>query len=302
MKPGFIHLAAIAAGAGLFASCGGSGTPESARQDLVPKSGEVKGWDPNGQATVVNGDELFELIDGGAEIYHEFGFERALSQDYSSPTNQLITLEIFEMEDCSAAYGIYGFKISKRGRPLELGDEAMLEDYYLNLREGRFVVTLTAMDTGDETLRGLVKIAGAVAKKIHENGEVPPIVTQLVDDDMTLGRPYYLRGELALAQVAPLAAGIQFGMVEGAAVRFEGHTEVVLRYPGSDSARLQFDALVRDFATRFSSVSDGEMKGDSAEFENGDDVRIRLTLSGESIEMELSDATVDAGAGNNDGY
>ena len=75
MKPGFIHLAAIAAGAGLFASCGGSGTPESARQDLVPKSGEVKGWDPNGQATVVNGDELFELIDGGAEIYHEFGFE-----------------------------------------------------------------------------------------------------------------------------------------------------------------------------------------------------------------------------------
>ena len=77
---------------------------------------------------------------------------------------------------------------------------------------------------------------------------------------------------------------------------------MVLRYPGSDSARLQFDALVRDFATRFSSVSDGEMKGDSAEFENGDDVRIRLTLSGESIEMELSDATVDAGAGNNDGY
>ena len=117
----------LAVAAAVLTHCGGSEVPRGAIVDLAPSAREVEGWAPAGAAQVFEGEDLFQLINGGAEIYHEFGFQRALSQDYIGAEGRSIALEVYEMEGVAAAYGVYSFK-SGTGQPLDLGGDENLGD------------------------------------------------------------------------------------------------------------------------------------------------------------------------------
>jgi len=290
MKRDIFLAAVIAIGTLVLATCGRTGPHEATITDLAPAAGEVEDWAPVAEAQIFEGDDLFELINGGAEIYHEFGFRRALAQDFTGPEQRLIALEVFEMNDTAAAYGTYSFKIRGSGRPLELGDEAMLEDYYLNLHRGPYVVTLTGMNDDEITMQGITRIARAIAEKIQIDGEVPAVVAELVAGDGKPERVYYLRGELAVANVAPFAVGIRLGMTEGAAVRFSGRTEVMLRYPDAQLAQQQSAAIVRELGHRAGWTVVEEWDGDFALLDDGKGSHVELACSDDTIVMIASES------------
>ena len=50
--------------------------------DLLPPAGELPGWSLSGKPEHVEGEDLFLLINGGAEIYHEYGFKQAITGMY----------------------------------------------------------------------------------------------------------------------------------------------------------------------------------------------------------------------------
>jgi hypothetical protein len=64
------------------------------------------------RSSTYEGKALYGYIDGGAELYFEYGFKRAIVQDITLNTQQ-IHLEIFEMNSCEAAAGVYS--ISSHG-------------------------------------------------------------------------------------------------------------------------------------------------------------------------------------------
>jgi hypothetical protein len=280
--------AAILSGVGaafalVLAGCGDPGSFDGAITDLAPEAGELIGWQPRGGAQIFEGEELFELINGGAEIYHEFGFRRALSSDYSDGANGLIALEVFEMEDAAAAYGVIAFKTGAMGRSLALGDEAILEEYYLNLRKDRFVVTLTAMDTNEETLRGLEVIAAVVSGRIQGGGELPAIVAEVTSGPRVPEKVFYLGGDLALAGAAPFAAGLGSEMTEGAVAQFGDRIEVILRYSDPEVARSRFDEIANELGSRAGLTLVDTADSESARLEGGDGSEVRLALTGASI-------------------
>ena len=118
------------------------------------------GWSRDGAPQEFVGEDLYTYIDGGAEIYQEYGFRRMVVQDYRSPAGKSVSLEIFEMETPAAAYGMFTFKRSGQGRIVPLGSGTELEDYYLNFWKGRFLVTLTGFDATTPTIDGLLAVAG----------------------------------------------------------------------------------------------------------------------------------------------
>lgn len=283
MRRAVIMSGVGAAVALVLAGCGDPGSPDGAITDLAPAAGEMTGWEPRGGAQIFEGEELFELINGGAEIYHEFGFERALSSDYSNGANGLVALEIFEMEDADAAYGVYAIKSGTTGEAIELGDEAVLEAYYLNLRKDRFVVTLTAMDTSEDTLRGLEAIAAEVSEKIPGGSRPPAVVSEMTMGDQMPERLFYVRGGLALVSAAPFAAGLGPMMAEGAAARFDDRTEVMLRYPDPAIAGQRFDLIIAELDGRADLDLVEKVDGKSARLEGADGSALRLSLTGDSI-------------------
>ena len=142
-------------------------TPEVERPlDLASAAVEIEGWYLEVEPQVYVGDALFELVNGGAELYYRFGFVQALSAQYSDGEGRSIALDLFEMLDAEAARGIFSEKTSSTGEHLEIGDEASFESYYLNVRSGRFLITVTGFDSGPETTDGLLELARAMESRL----------------------------------------------------------------------------------------------------------------------------------------
>lgn len=129
----------------------------------------LEGWRMDGEPQVVVGDALFELINGGAELYHQHGFVQALSAEYSDDADRDISLEVFEMEDLQGAQNVYAEKSGGAGEALAVGDEAAFEDYYLNVRTGPYLITITGFETDEATTDAIRRLAESVVSALGES-------------------------------------------------------------------------------------------------------------------------------------
>ncbi len=175
-----------------------SGQPGS-MLSYLPDESRLDGWEALGEPQIAEGEDLFLLINGGAEIYKEYGFSRAVMHSYTKG-DRSVNLEVYEMEDAASAYGAYSFKTARQGEPIEIGSEARFEDYYLNFWKGRVVVTLIGFDTHPETRDGILKLARMVEAKITSSEARPGIMELL--PPVTIGgipvHPTYVEGNLGL--------------------------------------------------------------------------------------------------------
>ena len=142
-------------------------TGHDALFDLLPSESQLKEWKFDGEPQIAVGKELYLLINGGAEIYMQEGFKRAILASYSDGKGKVINLEIFEMTSPESARRIHMKKIGKQGKKLPIGDDAVLENYYLNFQKERFQVTLSGYDSEAETVKMLLDLAHIVVKRIH---------------------------------------------------------------------------------------------------------------------------------------
>lgn len=157
--------------AGVFAA---TGAPDSSRAEtpdpslllLLPSSDEVRPWVPDAPPEVAAGQELFALINGGAEIFLRHGFERAAVQAYSLAGGRHIQVEIYRMGTEGGATEVFLRKAGATERPLAIGDAGIQGAYYILFRRGRFLVTVTAGDAEADAQATLLRIARAIAQRI----------------------------------------------------------------------------------------------------------------------------------------
>jgi len=181
----------------------------------LPAAGEVIGWSPDGSPEKFLGDDLFMMINGGADIYHEYGFKQVIGADYVNSGGKAIRLEIYEMENSAAAYGIYTFKTGDGGKNVDIGQDALLEEYYLNFWKGNVLVTVIGPDPEEETVQGVVAIAKAVDARITETGERPSLARLLLSAPQAFSHPKYVRGFLGVMNSYVFDTKNVFGVREG---------------------------------------------------------------------------------------
>lgn len=167
-RVGMAALCALAIGIGAVEA------PRAARADtadrsllvLLPSSDEVRPWEPDAPAQFAEGQELFALINGGAEIFLRHGFERIVAQTYSHVGGRHIQVEIYRMESADGATEVFLRRTGATERPLAIGDAGARGDYYIVFRTGRFLVTVTAGDTQADAQATVLRIARAIERRI----------------------------------------------------------------------------------------------------------------------------------------
>jgi hypothetical protein len=206
---------------------------------FLPAGTDIPGWSADGGPQEFEGEDLYEYIDGGAEIYHEYGFRRVVVQDYESADGKSISLEIFEMETPAAAYGMFTFKRSGEGRSLALGGGGELESYYLNFWKGRFLATLTGFDDSRATVEALTSFARVLEAKLAGGGEgEPALAAALPREGLDPRSVKYLRGLLGLNNVYPFHTARGLAFTEAVRGLYgSGETLIILDYGTAEARR-----------------------------------------------------------------
>jgi hypothetical protein len=266
---------------------------ESPLAGLLPDPSGLDGWTIKDEAQAYEGDDLYIYIDGGAEIYQEYGFKRVLAQDYWKGERS-ISLEIFEMASPESAYGIFAFKRSKDGTTEGIGSADSMESYYMNFWKGRFLVTLTGMNQDEETMAGIKILARGVDKKIQDSADMPKLLGALPAEGLVPSSRKYLKGKLGLFNIYAFFTEDVFGLKEAVKADYIDGTEAfVFRYDSSDEAAGRFATLEKAFRE---SPKYRNFVEDQAifRFEDENSRRFRVGLQGSYILM-ISGASSDAG-------
>jgi hypothetical protein len=234
----------------------------------LPGEAETGGWKEDGLPQVYVGEDLFAYINGGAEIYHEYGFKQVIVQDFLNKNKKSISLEIFEMSNPESAYGMYTFKTNPGGEELALGDEAQLADYYMNFWKGKFIITLTGFDEDEGTIKGLQKIARAVETKIKTSGKKPPLVSFLPKNNLLTQSIKYFKGNLGLYNSYPFFARDFFSIDKGIKGDYrEGYSFYIIKYKNANECKKSFDEAKAGFK--------GSPRYRNFKFDKGDLIHVR---------------------------
>ncbi|MBN1396621.1 MAG: hypothetical protein JXA06_01185 [Bacteroidetes bacterium] len=194
----------------------------------LPAACEIEGWDIKEPTSVYAGEELFTLIDGGADIYMEYGFLQAASACYSNHHNNSIKIEIYEMSDASAAYGMFSLNAGNNENKLQIGSECRMYDYYLIFWKNRFLIYITGTDTSDATKSALIAMASIIDSRLGLPGEKPVISGYL--PDIGLLSSSYFRGSIGLSSFYTFDTKNIFKMTEGVVGIYPGHRIFIFKY------------------------------------------------------------------------
>lgn len=202
----------------------------------LPGESDLERWRPKGNSQIFVGEKLYELIDGGAVIYFEYGFKQVTVQEYQNPDGKSINLEIYEMDNPASAYGIYTFQRGE-GDEVEVGSAGVCSEYYLHFWKDDFFVRLIASDTEELASKDLLTVAKAVDRKIEDKGQRPPLCNLLVIGGSTPPRTIYIKGNLALSNIYDFSSDDIFGLREGVVGNYGDFSVYVFKYHGDKESR-----------------------------------------------------------------
>ncbi|GAK52627.1 hypothetical protein U14_03879 [Candidatus Moduliflexus flocculans] len=224
----------------------------SAAEELtvyLPTLDDLPGWKMEDAPQQAKGDELFSMVDGAAEVYFEYGFSRALVQYYANDQGQSLQIEIYEMTDPAAAYGIFSFHAGDESQPIAIGRDGIIGEYYLSFWQNAYFVMLSASDPAPELLDLLKQIAQKMAAKLPAKGERPALVMRLLAQHPAPLDVKYIKGKLGLFNLTSFDADVTNGFDEGAIADFDEFEIVLLHYRGEQALAASFEQTRDMFET-----------------------------------------------------
>ncbi|MBZ5588522.1 MAG: hypothetical protein LAO05_08160 [Acidobacteriia bacterium] len=172
---------------------------------LLPSSESLGGWKPAAPARVFTGSALYGHIDGGAEIFLEFGFEELTVQRYADGPRS-IDVELYRMTDPTAALGIYlercGNRCEAPAAHRGFPTYTSLGRSQLMAAQDRFLVILTANASDPQTTVALSTLASDVVRCLP-TGPAPDPGKRL-PPGWVAGSLRVIRGPLALQAIITL--------------------------------------------------------------------------------------------------
>ncbi len=115
---------------------------------------------------IYNPGNLFDYIDGSAEVYLAYGFKKLNHFSYQDKTGNEIVLDIFEMESSNSAFGLFthnmeNFQIERFG--LAERGANLHRFFYQN-----FYLTVSPLAFDAQTLQAAAEIADRVDKQLAD--------------------------------------------------------------------------------------------------------------------------------------
>lgn len=148
-------------------------------ESLLPP--KAKGFEKSEQAKSFDRKNLYDYLDGGAELYLAYDFQSLLVQDYEAGEKS-ITVEVYLMEISQEAFGLYS--LDQEGENIQIGDRANYGSGLLKFWKGNYFVRITDMNGNDQNKEAILELGKNISQKIDVKGKLPELLSRLPADGL----------------------------------------------------------------------------------------------------------------------
>jgi hypothetical protein len=137
---------------------------------------DFEGWTKKGKPDLYTPDNLFEYIDGAAEVFLSYDFVKLTSVTYVNNEENSFTVDIYQHSSPRNGFGIYSQEKPQKSDFLDIGAQGYYENGVLNFFKGSFYVKMSGYDLGDKDEKILTAAAWALAKVLEGSADFPAVV------------------------------------------------------------------------------------------------------------------------------
>ncbi|OHD62866.1 MAG: hypothetical protein A2176_06935 [Spirochaetes bacterium RBG_13_51_14] len=159
-------------------------------QRSVVAPAEINGWKATGERKYRK-RQLYDYIDGGAELYLSYGFNSLASRDYTRPGQPDITLDCFDMGSSHNAFGV--FSQSREKIEKDAGQGSEYASGQMIFWKDRYYVSIMSQKETAESKRAVFALARSVADAIPNEGPLPAILNLLPKGELAPESVRYFR-------------------------------------------------------------------------------------------------------------
>jgi len=151
------------AGAPVFAT-------ETSIEKILPEKACADGWVLEDKVKLYNKDNLFDRINGEAELYFPYGFESMASARYASRINpeHSVEADVYKMGSPLDAFGIYSSYRRSDDEAANAGAEGTVSSSLTLFYQGRYFVRLQASGVLNIEKDVFLNCARAIARNIPD--------------------------------------------------------------------------------------------------------------------------------------
>jgi hypothetical protein len=138
---------------------------------------KVEGWTIVEKDKTFNRKNLYDYINGSAELYISYNFKKVVSRVYSAPGQPDIILDVFDMGSSTDAYGV--FSHSKEVDDHTFGQDSQYNSGQLLFWKDRYLISVFASPETDISKNTIFRIAQLIDQAIKTKGPLPEILKLL---------------------------------------------------------------------------------------------------------------------------
>lgn len=213
---------------------------KAATPALFPGDNQFEGWILKDSILVFSGERLYLHVDEAAGLYSEFGYVRSFQADYRDSLANRIQLNVFEMLDADAAWGIFTMNSSGKGQHVEVGNVAILYDYMIHFVKGNYYVRCVTSNNDPAHIDLLMRFATFISSEINTVAKKPALLSAFEFSEMQPQQLKFFKGQLGLNDIFEFGHGSIAGFDQGASSRYEEKMYFVFAYSGERKRREWF--------------------------------------------------------------
>lgn len=131
-----------------------------------------EGWKCTGDVDTYDKDTLFKLINGEAELYFPYGFERVFVVAYAK-VEDTIEAQVYKMGSPLDAFGVYSTYRYPDDEFVEVGADGFIGSTQLVFYQDRYFAKLRISGKSDENRDSLLAVAKAVSGALPQPPSAP---------------------------------------------------------------------------------------------------------------------------------
>jgi hypothetical protein len=214
---------------------------------VFPAAKDIPGWDISQKVATYDQATLFNLVDGQADSFFAYGFEKVAVQRYKNAQGTLLNVEIWQLATSADAYGL--FSTGRTGTPVGIGNEGDSDPgRRLAFWQNHYFVSLEALQpVPDATLQAF---AQAMTGRLPTGGVCPGLVDRLPQSGLNQQTIIFFHEEISIQMDVWLGGANILGLsqaTDGVLGRYQIGLATVrlmlVEYPDSGQAAKGLKAL-----------------------------------------------------------